>query len=122
MRETYHLKLLNSITKTTMSTEITLRKHAANYAIWVFAFVLLACTSSAPEQNIAGAEETKAAEEAEWVSHFNGKDIEDWIVKIHHHEVGQRNPRTTHPSSARGDGDEPRRRGVGRPVERGSRA
>ena len=72
-----------------MSTEITLRKHAANYAIWVFAFVLLACTSSAPEQNIAGAEETKAAEEAEWVSLFNGKDIEDWIVKIHHHEVGE---------------------------------
>ena len=23
-----------------------------------------------------------------WVSLFNGKDIDDWIVKIHHHEVG----------------------------------
>lgn len=23
-----------------------------------------------------------------WVSLFNGKDINDWIVKIHHHEVG----------------------------------
>ena len=72
-----------------MSREIILRKQAANHAIWLFAFLLLACTSSAPEQNIAGAEETKAAEEAEWVSLFNGKDIEDWIVKIHHHEVGE---------------------------------
>lgn len=23
-----------------------------------------------------------------WISLFNGKDINDWIVKIHHHEVG----------------------------------
>ena len=72
-----------------MSREILLRKQAANYAIWLFAFLLLACTSSAPEQNIAEAEETKAAAEGEWVSLFNGKDIEDWIVKIHHHEVGE---------------------------------
>lgn len=26
---------------------------------------------------------------SEWVSLFNGKDINDWIVKIHHHDVGQ---------------------------------
>ncbi|RAW00761.1 3-keto-disaccharide hydrolase [Pseudochryseolinea flava] len=26
--------------------------------------------------------------EAKWISLFNGKDIEDWFVKIHHHEVG----------------------------------
>lgn len=25
---------------------------------------------------------------AEWVPLFNGKDIDDWIVKIHHYEVG----------------------------------
>lgn len=25
----------------------------------------------------------------EWVSIFNGKDINDWVVKIHHHEVGE---------------------------------
>lgn len=24
----------------------------------------------------------------EWISLFNGKDIKDWIVKIHHHDVG----------------------------------
>lgn len=24
----------------------------------------------------------------EWVSLFNGKDVNDWIVKIHHHETG----------------------------------
>lgn len=26
--------------------------------------------------------------EQEWVSLFNGKDINDWIVKVHHHDVG----------------------------------
>lgn len=26
--------------------------------------------------------------EQEWISLFNGKDIDDWIVKIHHHETG----------------------------------
>ena len=26
--------------------------------------------------------------EKEWKSLFNGKDLEDWTVKIHHHEVG----------------------------------
>lgn len=26
---------------------------------------------------------------SEWTSLFNGKDINDWVVKIHHHEVGQ---------------------------------
>jgi hypothetical protein len=25
----------------------------------------------------------------EWVSLFNGKDLNDWIVKIHHHDVGE---------------------------------
>ncbi|WP_161889617.1 3-keto-disaccharide hydrolase [Pontibacter russatus] len=72
-----------------MSIRITLQKHASIYGPWIFAFLLLACTSSAPEQNIAEAEETKAAEKGEWVSLFNGKDIEDWIVKIHHHEVDE---------------------------------
>ncbi|PXX21708.1 DUF1080 domain-containing protein [Arenibacter sp. ARW7G5Y1] len=26
--------------------------------------------------------------EQDWISLFNGKDLNDWIVKIHHHEVG----------------------------------
>ena len=25
----------------------------------------------------------------EWMQLFNGKDIKDWVVKIHHHEVGE---------------------------------
>lgn len=29
------------------------------------------------------------ANKEDWVSLFNGKDINDWIVKIHHHEVGE---------------------------------
>jgi hypothetical protein len=30
--------------------------------------------------------ETKA--EGEWIKLFNGKDLNDWIVKVHHHDVG----------------------------------
>jgi hypothetical protein len=29
-----------------------------------------------------------AADKQEWIPLFNGKDIKDWIVKIHHHDTG----------------------------------
>jgi hypothetical protein len=42
-----------------------------------FAFAVIACSSQKePSQN-------------EWIKLFNGKDISDWVVKIHHHEVGE---------------------------------
>jgi Domain of Unknown Function (DUF1080) len=31
---------------------------------------------------------TKEEREEEWIKLFNGKDISDWIVKVHHHETG----------------------------------
>jgi len=31
---------------------------------------------------------TKTSEKKEWISLFNGKDLSDWVVKIHHHDVG----------------------------------
>ncbi|MFZ9661695.1 MAG: 3-keto-disaccharide hydrolase, partial [Chitinophagaceae bacterium] len=31
---------------------------------------------------------SKMEDSAKWKSLFNGKDIKDWVVKIHHHEVG----------------------------------
>ncbi len=41
-----------------------------------FIFLLLpGCNTNEPKQE-------------EWIALFNGKDINDWIVKIHHHEVG----------------------------------
>ncbi len=30
----------------------------------------------------------------EWINLFNGKDLKDWIVKIHHHEVGENHGNT----------------------------
>lgn len=36
---------------------------------------------------VAQKNSANAAKE-EWISLFNGKDINDWIVKIHHHETG----------------------------------
>jgi hypothetical protein len=46
------------------------------YAL-LFPVALLACGEAA-----------KPAE-PQWVDLFNGKDINDWVVKIHHHEVGE---------------------------------
>ena len=31
---------------------------------------------------------TSAAEEKEWIQLFNGKDLDDWLVKIRYHELG----------------------------------
>lgn len=33
-------------------------------------------------------QKTATPQKGKWVSLFNGKDIKDWIVKIHHHETG----------------------------------
>ncbi len=46
----------------------------------LFLVTILACTSCASVKNKVSKED--------WVSLFNGKDIKDWTVKIHHHEVG----------------------------------
>ena len=40
-------------------------------------FLLVVCCTSKQEQR-----------EEEWIKLFNGKDINDWIVKIHHHDTG----------------------------------
>ncbi|WP_460920040.1 3-keto-disaccharide hydrolase [Pontibacter brevis] len=47
-------------------------------------FVILLCAVSC-SPGISG--ETQE-QESEWQTLFNGKDIDDWIVKIHHHDVG----------------------------------
>lgn len=46
----------------------------------LFLAAILACTSCVTMKN--------KADKEDWVSLFNGKDIKDWTVKIHHHEVG----------------------------------
>lgn len=44
--------------------------------------IIFLCNSCTVQKNAGN-----AAKE-EWISLFNGKDINDWIVKIHHHETG----------------------------------
>ena len=39
---------------------------------------------------------TGNAAKDEWMSLFNGKDLNDWIVKIHHHETGDNYGNTFH--------------------------
>lgn len=43
------------------------------------------CLSCAHVRKVDTASQDK---KGEWITLFNGKDINDWIVKIHHHEVG----------------------------------
>ena len=51
-----------------------------NFFILLFAGVLFCCSSKINSS-------AKKANE-EWINLFNGKDINDWIVKINHHETG----------------------------------
>ena len=37
---------------------------------------------------LVGCTSKKQQPEEQWIKLFNGKDIDDWIVKIHHHEPG----------------------------------
>ena len=46
------------------------------FASIVFVLVLVNCVTR------------KEAVENEWVQLFNGSDLEDWIVKVHHHDAG----------------------------------
>jgi hypothetical protein len=46
--------------------------------ICIICLSLLACAT--PHQKTAS---------NEWIKLFNGKDLNDWIVKIHHHDVGE---------------------------------
>ncbi len=51
-------------------------------AVALFVLVLL-CFSCSP-----GARDKQNTQDNEWQTLFNGKDMDDWTVKIHHHEVG----------------------------------
>ena len=42
-------------------------------------------------------------QEEEWIDLFNGKDINDWIVKIHHYEAGDNFDNTFRVSSPGGN-------------------
>lgn len=48
---------------------------------------LVACNQVPQDQDTARDQTDNAQQEA-WIPIFNGQDIEDWIVKIHHHEAG----------------------------------
>jgi hypothetical protein len=47
------------------------------YILILFLFFIVACSGS-----------RKAGTNNDWISLFNGKDINDWVVKVHHHDAG----------------------------------
>jgi len=52
-------------------------KKLKNILSLAFVLVVISCISK-----------VKTADEENWQILFNGKNLDDWIVKIHHHEVG----------------------------------
>ncbi|MGI8636056.1 MAG: 3-keto-disaccharide hydrolase [Segetibacter sp.] len=50
-----------------------------------YAFLLVSLTLSFSDSATA----QKNANKQEWMPLFNGKDINDWVVKIYHHDVGE---------------------------------
>ncbi len=51
--------------------------------------LVCACTLSACSSASGTSGASNTAKKPEWIPLFNGKDINDWMVKIHHHEVGE---------------------------------
>ena len=49
----------------------------AKYSGFLILILLFACSGS-----------HKATSDNEWIQLFNGKDINDWTVKVNHHDVG----------------------------------
>ncbi len=49
------------------------------YKIELLAFFLLIACSSSKDKSV----------DTEWIDLFNGRDLSDWIVKIHHHNAGE---------------------------------
>lgn len=73
----------NILYRTSLSLKPAKHKHMnlkfTQRHIWIVGLMLLAagCTH-----------QRKAVTQNEWIKLFNGHDLNDWIVKIHHHDVG----------------------------------
>jgi len=56
-------------------------------------FFFIACgaddTHTNNKQDITGTTGAAGYPDEDWIDLFNGKDIDDWFVKIHHHDVGE---------------------------------
>lgn len=57
-----------------------------NFLLCFFLLLTVKCTQMQEKEND---ETINTQHQEDWVSLFNGKDIDDWIVKIHHHETGE---------------------------------
>ena len=60
-----------------MKKSILFKQTSLFSALFVGLLTFMSCATS-----------KQSADKKDWQTLFNGKDINDWIVKIHHHEVG----------------------------------
>ncbi len=54
-----------------------MRQRHLSFIVLTLSFFLFSCST-----------DTQKPENQDWIQLFNGKDINDWMVKIHHHETG----------------------------------
>jgi len=54
-------------------------RKVTTYVLSVIAFTVAVCSSCSRQERPSG----------EWIELFNGKDISDWVVKIHHYPPGE---------------------------------
>lgn len=58
-----------------------------NKIIPALLLILLLCSCNSGKSNLAKVQTASQKNGENWQTLFNGKDLNDWIVKIHHHEL-----------------------------------
>jgi hypothetical protein len=56
--------------------------------LFLFVLTLVACSRKSADEQSASTALPADSTSSEWVQLFNGKDMNDWTVKVHHHETG----------------------------------
>jgi len=56
--------------------------------------IIVSCNSSSTQEQLSSIDKEDPSLESDWTSLFNGQDIDNWMVKIHHYEVGENYGRT----------------------------
>jgi hypothetical protein len=72
----------------TIKTEPYMTSAPKTMSLMYLKLALLLVVSLAGVSCSPGSSEKVNEQDGEWQTLFNGKDLNDWIVKIHHHEVG----------------------------------
>lgn len=74
------------MTSKTSVFKLSIKKMNLLIPAFIIMLTMVSCLSV--KSNSPKLENVLLEHEGEWQSLFNGKDLNDWVVKIHHHELG----------------------------------